>query len=77
MLWASLAAQKVKNVSANAGDPDSMPGSGRSAGEGNGNTVQYPRLETSMDRGAYWARAQGVAKSDAINTFTFHFHSMG
>ena len=77
MLWASLAAQKVKNVSANAGDPDSMPGSGRSAGEGNGNTVQYPHLETSMDRGACWATAQGGAKSDAINTFTFHFHSMG
>jgi len=36
----------------NAGDPGSMPGSGRSPGEGNGNPLQYYCLENPMDRGA-------------------------
>ena len=36
----------------NAGDPGSIPGSGRSPGEGNGNPLQYSCLENSMDRGA-------------------------
>ena len=46
-----------------AGDPDSIPGLGRSPGEGNGNPLQYSRLENSMDRGAWWATAYRVAKS--------------
>ena len=40
----------VKNPPANAGDTDSIPGSGRSPGEGNGNLLQYYCLENSMDR---------------------------
>ena len=36
----------------NAGDPGLIPGSGRSAGEGNGNPLQYSCLENPMDRGA-------------------------
>ena len=36
----------------NAGDPGSIPGSGRSPGEGNGNPLQYSCLENPMDRGA-------------------------
>jgi len=36
----------------NAGDPGSIPGSGRSPGEGNGNPLQYYCLENPMDRGA-------------------------
>ena len=36
----------------NAGDPGSIPGSGRSPGEGKGNPLQYSCLENSMDRGA-------------------------
>ena len=36
----------------NAGDPGSIPKSGRSPGEGNGNPLQYSCLENSMDRGA-------------------------
>ena len=36
----------------NVGDPGLIPGSGRSAGEGNGNPLQYSRLENSMDGGA-------------------------
>jgi len=41
----------VKNPPANAGDPNSIPGLGRSPGEGNGNPLQYSYLENSMDRG--------------------------
>ena len=41
----------VKNLPANAGDPDSIPGSGRAPGDGNGNPLQYSCLENSMDRG--------------------------
>ena len=37
----------------NAGDPGSIPGSGRSPGEGNGNPLQYHCLENPMDRGAW------------------------
>ena len=45
----------VKNTPANAGDAGSIPGSGRSPGEGNGNLLQYPCLENPMDRGAWRA----------------------
>ena len=37
----------------NVGDPSSIPGLGRSAGEGNGNPLQYYCLENPMDRGAW------------------------
>ena len=37
----------------NAGDPGSIPGLGRSPGEGNGNSLQYYCLENPMDRGAW------------------------
>ena len=47
----------------NAGDLGSIPGSGRSPGEGNGNPLQYLCLENLMDRGAWWAAVHGVAKS--------------
>ena len=53
----------VKNLPANAGDEGSIPGSGRSPGEGNGNPLQYSCLENPMDRGAGWAIIHGVAKS--------------
>ena len=47
----------------NAGDPGSIPGSGRSSGEGNGNPLQYFCLGNFMDRGAWWAIARRVANS--------------
>ena len=47
----------------NAGDLSSIPGSGRSPGEGNGNLLQYYCLENPMDRGAWQASVHGVAKS--------------
>ena len=52
-----------KESACNAGDPGSIPGLGRSPGEGNGNPLQYSCLENSMDRGTWWATVQGVAKS--------------
>ena len=45
------------------GDVGSIPGSGRSPEEGNGNLLQYSCLENPMDRGAWWATVQRVAKS--------------
>ena len=47
----------------NVGDAGSIPGSGRSPGEGNGNPLQYSCLEYPMDRGSCWATVHGVAKS--------------
>ena len=41
----------------------SIPGSGRSSGEGHGNRLQYSCLENSVDRGDWWATVHGVAKS--------------
>ena len=49
-----------KNLPANAedsGDVGSIPGLGRSPGEGNGNLLQHSCLENPMDRGAWWATA--------------------
>jgi len=47
----------------NARDPVSIPGSGRSPGEGNSYPLQYSFLENSVDSGAWWATIPGVAKS--------------
>ena len=58
--------KKVSKESArSAVDPGSIPGLGRSPGEGNGDPLQYPGLENLMDRGAWWATVHGVAKSRA------------
>ena len=54
-----------KEPACSAGDLGSIPGSGRSPGEGNGNPLQYPCLENLKDRGAWWTAAHGVAKSQA------------
>ena len=55
----------VKNPLDNAGDANSIPGLGKSPGEGTGNLLQYSCLGNHMDRGAWWATAHGVAKSQA------------
>ena len=53
----------VKNPPANAGNASSIPGTGRSAGEGNSNPLQYSCLENAIDRGDQQATARGVTKS--------------
>ena len=52
----------VKNPTANAGDVGSVPGLGRSPGEGRGNPLQYSCLGNPVDRGACRATVHGVAK---------------
>ena len=52
-----------KESARNAGDLGSIPVSGRSPGEQNGNPLQYSCLEISLDRGAWQAAVHGVAKS--------------
>ena len=47
----------------NAGDLGSIPGLGRSPGEGNGNPLWYSCLENPMDQRSWWATVHGVAKS--------------
>ena len=54
---------EVKASACNAGDLGSIPGSGRSPGEGNGNPLQYSCLGNPMDREAWWPTVHGVAKS--------------
>ena len=54
---------EVKVPACNAGDVGSIPGSGRSPGEGNGNPLQYSCLKNPMDGGARWATIYRVAKS--------------
>ena len=53
----------VKNLPANTGDKSSLPGPGRSSGEGNGNPVQYSCLGNPMDRGAWRAAVHRLAQS--------------
>ena len=56
----------LKNLPAKVGDRrdvGSIPGSGRSPGGGNGNPLQYSCLENPMNKGAWWATAYGVTKS--------------
>ena len=63
---------EVKVTACNAGDLGSIPGSGRSPREGNGNPLQYSCLETPRDGGTWWATVHGVAKSRTrLNDFTF------
>ena len=61
-----------KESACNEGDMGSIPESGRSPGEGNGNPPQYPWLENPMEGGAWQATAHGVAKSQTgLNGFHF------
>ena len=62
---------EVKASACNAGELGSIPGLGRSPGEGNGYPIQYSCLENPMDRGAWWAILHGVAKSQTrLSDFT-------
>ena len=61
--WSFPGGSVVKNLPANAGEVGSIPGLGRAPGVGNGNPLQCYRLESSMDRRAWWAATHGVMKS--------------
>ena len=70
--WVAIA------FSSNAGNPVSIPGLGRSHGEGNGIPLQYSCLGNPINRGAWRATVHGVTKSQtrlSDFTFTFHFHA--
>ena len=69
----SQVALVVKNPPANVGDirdVASVPGSGRSPGEGHGNPLQYSCLDNPMDRGAWRATVHRVTKSQIRNKAT-------
>ena len=63
--------------SCNAQDPGLISGLETSFGEGNGYQLQYSYLETSMDKGDWWATVCGVAKSRIRLTFTHLFGAFG
>ena len=67
----NIAGASSKESACNAGDRRSIPGLGRSPGEGNGNPPQYSCLENFMDRAAWW-ESQSVRHDWVTNTFTFH-----
>ena len=70
-MWSPLISRHSINMNSafwqesacNAGDMGLIPGSGRSPGEGHGNSLQYSCLENALDRGVWWATALGVAKN--------------
>ena len=62
-----------KESACNAGDPDSIPGSGRSPGEGNGYPFQYSCLENSTDRGTWWVFCTELDMTEQLTFFTFFF----
>ena len=55
-----------------AGDPGSIPGSGRSPGEGNGSPLQYSCLRNPMDGGAWWVTVHGIAESEVTERLSMH-----
>jgi len=64
-----------KESACNVGDPSSIPGSGRSPGEGNKIPLQYSCLENSMGRGIWLAAVHGVARSwTQLRCWHFYFY---
>ena len=77
LFMASLVAQMVKNLPAgDTRDSGSVPGSGRSPGEGNGYPFQYSCPDNSMDRGAWWAMVRVFTKSNTIEQLTHFLEQM-
>ena len=58
--------QTVKNLPTMQEDPGSIPGSGRSPGEGNGNPLQYSCVKNPTERGAQQAIVHGVVKESGM-----------
>ena len=69
-LWASLVAQMIKKSACNAGDLGSVPGLGRSSGEGNSNPLQHSCLENSMAKGTWQATVHGVTQLKGLSAGT-------
>ena len=74
--WTPLASPsgsdgKKKKIACNAGDPGSIPGSGKFPGEGNGYPFQYSSLENSMETRVWWLGSQRVRPEDMIEWLTF------
>ena len=67
-----------KESACNTGDRGSIPGSGRAAGGGIGNPLQYSCLQNSMDREAWWATFLGLQRvgHDWATNFHFSFHNV-
>ena len=64
-----------KDSACSVRDPGSIPGSGRSSREGNGNPLQYSCLGNLIDRGAWWVTVHGIPKSwTQLSDEHFHFH---
>ena len=72
--WGFPGGSDGKESACNAGDPGSLPGSGRSPREGNDNPLQYSCLENSMDKGDWWATVPGIAESETTEQLT-HTHT--
>ena len=66
---------KSKESACDAEDLGSIPGSGKSPGEGNGHPLQYSCLENSMDREAWRATVHGITESDTTGQLSLHFTS--
>ena len=78
LLWVSQMALVAKNLPANARDvrdAGSIPGLGRSLGEGNGNPLQYSCLENPVARGAWLATVHGIAESDTTELKQARMHT--
>ena len=69
-------AQTVKNPPTTWEDPESIPESGRSPGEGNGNPLQDFCLENPMDGGLGRLQSMGVTKESEVTEVTEHAHRM-
>ena len=73
-----ITASDGKESACNAGYPSSIPGSGRSPGEGNGKPLQYSCLGNPTDRGAWEAPVHEVQKvvHDLVTTTTYTLHRL-
>ena len=62
-LWSFPSGSDSKESACNAEDPGSIPGSGKSPGEGSGYSLQYSCLENPKDRQGWWATVLGATES--------------
>ena len=70
-----LGSSAGKESACNVGDPSSIPGSGRSPGEGIGYPLQYSCLENPMDRGAWWASVPIYEKTHHKKDIKYNYSS--